>query len=479
MKKIRATRLMAMVMAVCMVLALAVPASALTTNYLELKITENESVKPSGTSKVTVTDASGSVLMSDKVTPILVQLLVANFEGDAMANKDGLWDFESDQMGKTIEAGLAAYRESVNAWNAWLDTFAAKGEITGDGSDKSDLVSLLKQDKKVSDMGAVGTSYKLYYSPLDTDVAADDPAKGNTYVFTLTLKQKNTGGGISGGGTGGSAPVLPPEPEKYAVVVSDTANATVIASAMQAAAGDNVSITIKFAEGYVLGSLTVKGDSGAVLATSDFGNNTYIFTMPAEAVTVSVTAKKAGGADHFVDIDPDDWYKGAVDYVVDNDLMSGIGDNKFEPDGPLTRAMVAQIFYNLEGKPAGNHSEPFPDVEAGKWYYDAISWGYVNKVVAGYGDGLYRPDQNVTREELVQIFFNYAKAKGWYNGEQADLTGFSDYENVAPWHKEAVSWGISTKLLSGKGGSKIDPKVESLRCEAAQMLMNLNLNVRK
>ena len=478
MKKICATRLMAMVMAVCMVLALAVPVSALTTNYLELKITENKSDKPSGTTKVTVTDDSGSVLMSDKVTPILVQLLVANFEGDAKANKDGLWDFESDQMGKTIEAGLAAYRESVDAWNTWLDTFAAKGEITGDGSDKSDLVSLLKQDKKVSDMGAVGTSYKLYYSPLDTDVAADDPAKGNTYVFTLTLKQKTTGG-VSGSGGGGSTPVLPPEPEKYAIIVSDTANATVIASAMQAAAGDNVSITIKFAEGYVLGALTVKGNSGAVLTTSDFGNNTYIFTMPAEAVTVSVTAKKAGGADHFVDVDPDGWYEDAIDYVVDNDLMSGIGDNKFEPDGPLTRAMVAQIFYNLEGKPAGNNSEPFPDVEAGKWYYDAISWGYVNKVVAGYGDGLYRPDQNVTREELVQIFFNYAKAKGWYNGEQADLTGFSDYENVAPWHKEAVSWGVSAKLVSGKGGNKIDPKVDSLRCEAAQMLMNLNLNIRK
>ena len=473
MKKIRATRLMAMVMAVCMVLALAVPVSAATKTYLELKITENESVKPSGTSTVTVTDESGSVLMGDKVTPVLVQLLIANFEGDAKTNKSGLWDFESDQMGKTIEAGLAAYRESTNAWNTWLDTFAGKAEITGDGNDKSDLVALLKEDKTVGDMGTVGTSYQLTYSPADAEVADDDPAKGNTYVFTLTLKQKTVGGG-GGGGV--------PAPTKYAITVSEAANATVNVSATQAAAGDKITVTITINEGYEMVSFEVKGASGNDVAAAGFGDGTYTFTMPAEAVTVTLTTKEQAPdcpAAQFTDVDLNAWYHDALDYVLANNLMAGYDEKSFGPNDPLSRAMVAQIFYNLEGQPAGDYVNPFPDVAESKWYRNAISWAYANKVVAGYGDGLYRPEQDVTREELVQIFFNYAKAKGWNNGEQSDLTAFADHLKVADWHEEAVSWGVAAKLLTGKGGNKIDPRVDSLRCEAAQMLMNLCVNIRK
>ena len=477
MKKIRATRLMAMVMAVCMVLALAVPVSAATKTYLELEITENESVKPSGTSTVTVSAESGSVVMGAKVTPVLVQLLVANFEGVAKTNRSGLWDFESDQMGKTIEAGLAAYRKSVedgnwDAWHNWLDTFAGKDEITGDGTDKSDLVSLLKEDKTVGDMGAVGTSYQLTYTP--ADVADDDPAKGNTYVFTLTLKQKTIGGG--GGGGGAAAPT------KYAITVSEVANATVNVSATQAAAGDKITVTITINEGYEMVSFEVKGASGNDVAATGYGDGTYTFTMPAEAVTVTLTTKEKAPdcpAAQFTDVDLNEWYHEALDYVLANNLMAGYDEKSFGPNDSLSRAMVAQIFYNLEGQPAGDYVNPFPDVAEDKWYRNAISWAYANKVVAGYGDGLYRPEQDVTREELVQIFFNYAKAKGWNNGEQSDLTAFADHLKVADWHEEAVSWGISAKLLSGKGGNKIDPKADSLRCEAAQMLMNLCVNIRK
>lgn len=502
MKKTFANRLLAMAMAACMVLAMVtVPASAATYRHLELNITEaNTSVKastPAG-SKITVEAESGYLSQDADLTVELVALLSANFEGDAKVNKSGLWDFESDAMGNTIEAGLIAFRSDATggAWNAWLDTFNAEGTITGTGSDKGDLVSLLKQGKKVSDMTA-NKDYVLVYTPGDTvklnstvnmTVANDDPAKGNTYTFTLKLVET-----VSGGGGGGGGAVATTD---YGITVGDVTNGTAAADATRAKPGDKVTVTVTVNEGYELDAVKV-AQGAKVIKVTDNGDGTYSFTMPAADVTVTVTTKaipvvpvdpydpSAPGhssncwSAKYSDMDLNAWYHRAACYVLDKGLMSGYSATTFGPDDPLTRAMVAQIFYNLEGKPQGDYEDKFPDVEEGMWYYDAITWGYANGVVAGYGDGLYRPNKIVSREELVQIFYNYAVAKGCADAELADLSSFVDDQNVAPWHKVAVQWGVGANLMSGKGGNLIAPLDNGTRAEAAQMLMNFCENIKK
>jgi len=501
MKKTIVKRLLAMAMTACMVLAMvAVPASALTTYDLELSITEALTTVKHSTgqpSKITVKDDSADVSLNADLTTELVALLSANFEGDAQTQKTGLWDFESDTMGRTIEAGLSAYRVDDNgtSWNAWIDVFAGDNTITG--GDKGSLVSLLKQGKKVNDMTR-NKEYVLVYKPettvqlapnISADIANDDPAKGNTYTFTLKLKQT-----ITGGGGGGGIPVK----EKYAITVSDCANAEVTASATSAQAGTKITVTVKVNEGYEVDDIAVRqlGAAGLLTVTAN-GDGTYAFTMPAAAVTVTVTTKEKAAtpadpydpsapghselchAARFSDVDLSAWYHRPVCYVLDKGMMAGYNANTFGPHDPLSRAMVAQIFYNMEGQPKGEFEDKFPDVAEGMWYHDAITWAFEHGVVSGYGDGLYRPDKDVTREELVQIFCNYAKAKGWADAEHADLSAFEDDHHVADWHEAAMKWGVGAGLLGGKGGNLLDPRGDAVRAEAAQMLMNFCEEIRK
>ena len=493
MKKTVAKRVLAMAMTVCMVLAMtAMPASALVTYDLELTITEANSTGADG--KTTVTAKSADVSLTTDLTTVLVALLVSKFEGEAQDNKSGLWDFESDEMGLTIERGLAASRAGDAEWFAWLDTFAAKDTITSGNTadDKVSLVKLLKDKAKIDDMD-FNVNYVLKYAPTE-NLKPGDPAIGNTYTFTMRLNQTITGGGggISGGGGGGIS-----VKENYAVTVKEAANAVVSASAAQAQAGTKITITVKTNEGYAVESVAVRQQGAAGLLTvTDNGNGTYTFTMPAGAVTVTVTTKvktvtpvnpddpSAPGHSDFChavrynDVDLSAWYHSPVCYVLANGLMTGYNANTFGPHDPLSRAMVAQIFYNMEGQPEGDYEDKFPDVEDGKWYHDAITWAYEHGVVSGYGDGLYRPEQDVSREELVQIFCNYAKAKGWADAEHADLSSFADDHHVADWHEVAMQWGVGAGLLGGKGGNVLDPKGDAARAEAAQMLMNFCEKIR-
>jgi len=498
MKKTSATRLMAMAMAVCMVLAMmVVPASAATKHHLELQITEaNTSVKestPAG-SKITVSAKSGDLSLGADLTWELVSLLSANFEGDAKTNKSGLWDFESDTMGRTIEAGLNAYRadDGGTAWTAWLGVFENDDAISG--GDKGSLVDLLEQGATVGDM-TVNKKYQLVYTPGDSvqlapgvtvTVANDDPAKENIYTFTLKLVQT-----VIGGGGGGGITV-----KDYAVTVGTVANGTAAADTARAEAGDKVTVTVTANEGYEVDTVQVTRGTEQI-AVTDNGDGTYSFTMPAGAVSVTVTTKEKtvvpvdpydpsapGHSDNckaadYDDVDLNEWYHRAVCYVLDKGLMAGYNADTFGPHDPLSRAMVAQLFYNMEGKPQGDHDNRFPDVEEDMWYRDAISWAYANGVVSGYGDGQYRPNKDVTREELVQIFCNYAKVKGWADADHADLGTFEDDHHVADWHEEAVKWGIGAGLLSGKGGNLIAPRDNAIRAEAAQMLMNFCEEIKK
>lgn len=490
MKKSFARRVLVMAMAMCMVLSMVAPVSAAYKYTLELHITEEKTtLKPNShvESKIVVETESSSLSDGDDLTDELVGLLATKFDSREAGT---LWDFESDAMGLTIEAGLKAYRKNDGgtAWDEWLDTFAREGRITGDGADKGDLVTLLKNKAKISDMD-YNTEYVLYYEPdntvklnpaLNMTLADEDPAKGNTYIFTLTLVRS-----VIGGGGGGSS--------DYAITVGAVPNGSAQANVNRAEAGEKVTITVKTDEGYEVAAVKVAQGTKDI-AVTDNGDGTYSFTMPAGRVVVTVTTKAKsvnpydpaapGHSDNclaakYDDVDLNEWYHTAICYVLDNGLMTGYDEDTFGPNDPLSRAMVAQIFYNMEGQPAGEYENPFPDVTEGKWHYNAISWAYEHGVVSGYGDGLYRPDKDVSREELVQIFCNYAKANGWVDAEHADLTSFDDHHEVASWHEVAVQWGVGAGLLGGKGGNLIAPVDNAIRAEAAQMLMNMCENIKK
>ena len=173
----------------------------------------------------------------------------------------------------------------------------------------------------------------------------------------------------------------------------------------------------------------------------------------------------------FTDVtEGDDWFYDAVAYVYENGIMAGTGETTFEPGMLLDRAMAAQLFYNLEGKPAVTGDSTFTDVTSGHWAVDAITWAAQNDIVAGIGGGLYDPDSNVTREQFAVMLYKYARFKGYDLTATGDLTQFPDDGSISSWAETALSWANGNDLINGHENGTIDPKGSTIRAQAASIL---------
>ena len=171
----------------------------------------------------------------------------------------------------------------------------------------------------------------------------------------------------------------------------------------------------------------------------------------------------------FTDVtEGDDWFYGAVAYVYENGIMAGTGETTFAPYMELDRAMAAQLFYNLEGKPAVTGDSTFTDVTSGHWAVDAITWAAQNDIVAGIGGGLYDPDSNVTREQFAVMLYKYARFKGYDLTAAGDLTQFPDAGSISSWAETALSWANGKGLINGHENGTIDPKGSTRSCPGGQ-----------
>ena len=182
----------------------------------------------------------------------------------------------------------------------------------------------------------------------------------------------------------------------------------------------------------------------------------------------------------FTDVtEGDDWFYDAVAYVYENNIMAGTDETTFEPTMELDRAMAAQLFYNLEGKPAVTGDSTFTDVTSGHWAVDAITWAAQNDIVAGIGGGLYDPDSNVTREQFAVMLYKYARFKGYDLTAAGDLTQFPDAGSISSWAETALSWANGKGLINGHENGTIDPKGSTIRAQAASIMANFDQNVAK
>lgn len=178
----------------------------------------------------------------------------------------------------------------------------------------------------------------------------------------------------------------------------------------------------------------------------------------------------------FVDVTEDAWYYEAVKYVYENGLMIGTADDTFAPNSTLSRAMVAQILYNLEGQPTADGESTFTDA-SGHWAANAIAWAQETGVVSGYENNTFRPNRAVTREELAQMLYNYAQYKDYDLTATGDLSQFSDGDKVQDWAEEAVSWANGNGLINGHDDGTLEPGGNATRAQAASILMNFDLNL--
>lgn len=178
----------------------------------------------------------------------------------------------------------------------------------------------------------------------------------------------------------------------------------------------------------------------------------------------------------FTDTAKGAWYQGAVEYVYRNSIMTGTSATSFEPNAPLSRAMVAQILYNLEGQPTVEGESTFADA-SGHWAVNAIAWAQQTGVVNGYEDNTFRPNRAASREELAQMLYNYAKVKGYDLTASGDLTAFPDGSKVSSWAEAAMAWANGNELINGHDDGTLQPGGDSTRAQAASILMSFDLHL--
>lgn len=210
------------------------------------------------------------------------------------------------------------------------------------------------------------------------------------------------------------------------------------------------------------------GDAIVGLMTKD-GMHIIVFEIKILAPPVTEEPPVFGGhAGAFSDLDPNAWYYWDIDFVLADDIMRGISDTQFAPNMNLSRAMLVQILYNIEGQPAHSGSSSFSDVNEGQWFYDAVTWAAENGIVNGYGDGCFGPDDKITREQLVTIFWRYVGAPE-QEGAEVD---FLDAAEIDAYAVKAVVWAKENGIFNGVGDGLFDPNGFATRAQAAKASAN-------
>lgn len=263
------------------------------------------------------------------------------------------------------------------------------------------------------------------------------------------------------------------------VDVTGSRGGSVTLSPTRASAGTRVTITVRPNSGYELDELTVLDEDGDEVRLTQRTDTTYTFHMPDGKVTVEAAftlAQTQTPQTTFADVPASAWYYNAVEYVYENGLMSGVSGGRFAPDDTLTRAMLVQTLYAMEGRPAAA-SAGFADVASGDWYASAVNWAAANGVVSGVSETGFGPNNALTREQLALILYRFAQYKGYDVTGTSDLAAYADGSSVSSWAAEAMGWAVDAGLISGVGGNQIAPTGTASRAQVAQILMNFCENV--
>lgn len=172
----------------------------------------------------------------------------------------------------------------------------------------------------------------------------------------------------------------------------------------------------------------------------------------------------------FRDVSKRDWYYDDVVYVYRKGYMDGMSSTRFGGELNTTRGQIVTILWRLTGEPRATKRNPFTDVSSSQYYYDAISWAYDAGVVDGFDAHTFKPDQNVTREQLAAILYRYAKYMNLSTSGSAYLAKYRDADKIANWAYDAMAWANYRGLINGTSATRIDPKGYATRAQIAAIL---------
>ena len=299
------------------------------------------------------------------------------------------------------------------------------------------------------DMSTTGT-----YTIKASGAVANDDLYNLAYEDgTLTVSRRSSGGG--GGSSSTNYSISTP---------SNVDNGSIKVSPTRASKGSTVTITVKPDEGYVLDELVVTDKNGDTVKLTDKGNGKYTFKMPASKVEIEVSFTLAADPDvnqPFVDVSPDAYYADAVAWAVGNGITNGTSATTFGPDVSCTRAQMVTFLWRAAGSPEPTTANnPFTDVQAGSYYYDAVLWAVEQGITSGTSATTFAPDATVTRAQTVTFLYRAAGSPAVSGGSFADISADAYYA-------DAVAWAVSEGVTVGTSDTTFSP---NMNCTRAQIV---------
>lgn len=286
-----------------------------------------------------------------------------------------------------------------------------------------------------------------------TKVTTDTVFTGDATVYAQWRKA-SSGGGSSHG--------------YYTITVRQTEGGTISPSTVSVRKNHDKTFTIKADQGYYISDVLVDGTSVGAVSRYTLKKIDENHTLKAVFVRESDTKDEP-----FTDVRQEDWFYDAVLRVSERGLMTGTSEKCFSPYVGTSRSMIATILHRLENKPEYKQNSPFHDVLENEWYTDGIAWCAQQGIDKGYGEGNFKPNQIITREELCAILYRYAEYKGLDMTKEANLSAFVDKNQIADWANNSMGFALKTELMQGNDHQQIQPKKHATRAEVATVIFNL------
>jgi len=350
------------------------------------------------------------------------------------------------KLEKTIIGGAEAGTTDIGGTNDEILTII----IPFDSTDKENVTvyRFHSGDQKAEVMKSSSSNASEGFKVSDDSITVF-AKRFSTYAIGYDNKVTPSPTPSTGGGTSG-----------YDVTVKPAENGTVEADKKTAEKDETVTLKVKPDNGYTLNTLKVTAEDGTEIEVTKNADGSYSYKQPAGKTTVEATFKLAF-------VSPD--VTGVSDMLITDDhivYISGYPDGTVRPEGNITRAEVATIFYNLLRDKTAPADKSFPDVAEDAWYAKYVSVLAGKDIMTGYPDGEFKPDQMITRAEFAVVATLFAKEA---NGGKTFFDVPSDY-----WAKSNIATAAEYGWITGYPNGTFIPAGDITRGEAAT-IVNLML----